>query len=107
MVVASVPDIAGHVHERLSGEGTTGAPVSNRHGGGLVADGLNLGDGAAPAGEEVEGILSKPKTIPQSSKFAYFVQYAEDFVAMVMKGYCSGATSESRTNDNCSQWRIV
>lgn len=58
MVVTPVADVACHVHERLCGESGARAPVSDRHCGRLVADALDFGHGAAPAGEEGKCILN-------------------------------------------------
>ena len=58
---------------------------------------------AAPLLQQIERILPEPEGVPQTSKFAHFVDDAEDAVAVVVERYGRCAAAEAGADDNC--WR--
>jgi len=100
VVVASVANVARHVHERLLSEHFAVVPAPNLHGRRLVANLLDLLDVAAPAGEQFVGILPQAEGVSESVELADLVEDCHNLVAVVMKSNGGGTPAQAGTDDN-------
>lgn len=100
MVVASVANVARHVHERLLSEHLAVVPAPDLHGRRLVANLLDLLDVAAPAGEQFIGIFAQTEGVSESVELADLVEHRHNFVAMVMQSDGGGTPAQAGTDDN-------
>lgn len=100
VVVASVADVSGHVHERLLGEDLAVMPAPDRHGRCLVANCLDLVDVAAPAGEQSVGILAQAQGVSEPLELADLVEHCDDLVPVVVERDGRGAAPETSADDD-------
>ena len=89
-----------HIHERLLGEHLAVMPPAYFHGRCLVADVLDRFDVATPAGKQLVGVLTQTERVSEAVELAYFVEYRNNLVAMVMEGDGGCASTEAGANYN-------
>ena len=100
MIVASMTDVPGHIHERLLSQDLAVMPAPDRHGRCLVADCLDFVDVAAPAGEQFVGILAQTQGVSEPLELANFVQHCDDLVPVMVERDGRGAAPETSADDD-------